>query len=79
MKEFIIAVLPYAIIGISIAIICTNSKKKDYNYIMEGMLFGLSLGASFSTTLKIDIGLGMTIGMLIGEAIGSFIKKEKDE
>lgn len=79
MKDFIIAALPYVIIGISIAIICTNSKKKGNNYIMEGMLFGLALGASFSTTLKIDIGLGMTLGMLIGEAVGSFIKKDKDE
>ncbi len=77
MKEFILAALPYIITGLSIIIICVNNKKKNKNYIMEGMLFGLSLGASLSTTLKVDMGLGMTIGMLIGEAIGSYIKKEK--
>lgn len=85
MKEFILATLPYVIIGLSIVVICVNNNKtkklktkvKDSNYLLEGMVVGITLGASFATSLKIDLGLGISLGMLIGEAIGSAIKKEK--
>lgn len=85
MKEFILAVLPYVIIGLSIIVICVNNNKtkqakfkaKDNNYLLEGMVVGITLGASFATSLKIDLGLGISLGMLIGEAVGSSIKKEK--
>ena len=78
MKEFIMAALPFVIIGICIIILIVNSKynKKDKNsYLLEGLSLGMCFGLCFSNSLNIDLGLGLSLGMLIGEAIGSAIKK----
>lgn len=75
MKEFIMAALPFVIIGICIIILCMNSKKKD-NCILEGMSLGMCFGVTISTMLNINLGYGISFGMLIGETIGSFIIKK---
>lgn len=80
MGEFVMAALPFVIIGICLAIIFVNYKKKDRenenNYVMEGMCMGMCLGVAIATSLHIHLGLGISLGMLIGEAIGISIKKE---
>ena len=76
MKEFIMACLPFVIMGLSIAIIAANSKKNKNNYLVEGMIFGISLGIIISSSLNYNLGLALSLGMLIGEMIGSFIKKK---
>ena len=75
MKDFILAALPFVVIGICLAIICANGKKFKQTYCSEGMALGMCFGTAISTALHINIGLGISIGMLIGEAIG--ICKEK--
>lgn len=76
MKDFILAALPFIVIGICIAILCKNSKKKN-NSIEEGMIVGMCFGVSFATMLDINLGYGISFGLLIGETIGSFIPKKK--
>lgn len=76
MKDFILAVLPFIVIGICIAILCKNSKKKN-NSIEEGMMVGMCFGVSFATMLDINLGYGISFDMLIDETIGSFIPKKK--
>lgn len=75
MKDFIFAALPFVIIGICVAIICSKFKEKKKTYCSEGMAIGMCFGVAFSTIFHINLGLGISIGMLIGEAIG--ISKEK--
>ena len=77
MKEFILAALPFIIIGICLAIICANYKKDKKTYCAEGMCIGMCMGAALSSTFDINIGLGISLGMLIGEAIGIFIEKKE--
>lgn len=91
MKDFIMAALPWVIMGISIAILVTNASKvkkaiksnttdkeetkKDDNYMSEGMCIGMSLGVVFGTTGIFDLGTGISLGMLVGLVIGMYIKK----
>ena len=51
MKDFILAALPFIIIGISVAIIIVNNKKNKSkeSYICEGMCFGMSFGLLLGT------------------------------
>lgn len=80
MKDFIVAALPFFIIGICLAIICANFRRKrndeEQNCLVEGMCIGMCLGVAVSTALKANIGLGISIGMLVGETIGLFVRKE---
>lgn len=82
MQDFLFAALPFFIIGISLALISANYKKKDRekekNCLVEGMCVGMCLGVALSTALHGNIGLGISLGMLVGETIGIFIKKEKE-
>ena len=75
MKDFILAALPFVVIGICLAIICANYKEGKKTYCSEGMAIGMCLGVAISSSLNINLGLGISIGMLIGEAIG--MSKEK--
>lgn len=78
MKDFILAALPFVIMGISVAIIIVNSNKNKEAYISEGMCLGMSFGLLLGTSFGNEhTGLFLSLGMLIGEAIGSFIKKDK--
>lgn len=75
MKDFIYAAFPYIVIGISIAIMSVNKKnKKDDNYIIEGMLYGMSFGLLIGTSFN-NIGLFLSLGMLLGESLGYLVKK----
>lgn len=81
MFDFIKSALPFVIIGICLAIVFANYRKKDNgddtkNYLTEGMCLGMCLGVAFSTSIHINMGLGISVGMLIGEIIGILIKKE---
>lgn len=80
MKDFILAALPFVIIGVCVAIIVAHYKTKDAhkkeNYLVEGMCVGMCLGLAVSAALHINIGLGIGLGMLVGETAGIFIKKE---
>ena len=75
MKDFILAALPFVIIGVCLAIICANGKKYKETYLSEGLAIGMCFGVAVASALHINLGLGISIGMLIGEAIG--INKEK--
>lgn len=84
MKDFVLAALPFLIIGISIAIIIVNSNKakgkksEENTYIGEGMCLGMSLGILLGQTFaKEHLGIFLSSGMLVGEAIGSSIKKKE--
>lgn len=76
MKGFILAALPYLIIGVCLAIIFAYYKKEKQTYCSEGMSIGMCLGLVLSTSLKFNIGLGLSLGMLIGETIGILIEKK---
>ena len=75
MKDFILAALPFIVIGICLAVICANGKKYKQTYCSEGMAIGMCFGTAIASALHINLGLGISIGMLIGEAIG--ISNEK--
>lgn len=75
MKDFILAALPFIIIGLCLAVICANFKSEKKTYCSEGMAIGMCFGVAIASTLNINLGLGISLGMLIGEAIG--ISKEK--
>lgn len=75
MKDFILAALPFAVIGICLAIICANFKSEKKTYCSEGMALGMCFGVAVASAFHVNFALGLSIGMLIGEAIG--ITKEK--
>ncbi|MCQ2551027.1 MAG: hypothetical protein MJ146_02395 [Clostridia bacterium] len=77
MKDFILSALPFVIIGLCLAIIFANVKKKKDNYCSEGMCIGMCLGVAVSTFMNISMGLGISLGMLIGETVGILIEKDK--
>lgn len=89
MKEFILAALPWIIIGLCVAVLAVQvsrkrSKGKDRekkeNYMAEGMCIGMCLGVSFQVAIGFDnLGVALCIGMLVGEVIGMMIPKEKQE
>ena len=76
MKDFIIAALPFIIIGISLAIICANGKNNEKTYLSEGIAIGMCLGVSIASAFHINLGLGISLGMLLGEALGISFKKK---
>lgn len=79
MKEFIMAALPFIILGLCIIIIIKfnmDDKNKDNTYILEGMGLGMSFGLMIGSALKYDIGLCLSLGMIIGEVIGYSLTKD---
>lgn len=77
MKDFILAALPFIIVGLCLAVILANGDHKQNNYSAEGMCIGMCLGSSLSCALSINMGLSLSLGMLIGETVGLLIKKEE--
>lgn len=75
MKDFILAALPFVVIGICLAIICVNFKSEKKSYCSEGMALGMCFGIAAASAFHVNFALALSIGMLIGEAIG--ITKEK--
>ena len=80
MKEFILAALPFVIIGICLAVMCVNHQKNKEsdnagNYLTEGMCLGMCMGISAATSLHFNLGLGISLGVLAGETIGMMKKK----
>lgn len=78
MKEFILAALPWVIMGISVAVLVVNRKKTQGTvdtYITEGMCLGMCAGTVLGSMDVFNMGLGISLGMLVGEAIGYCIKK----
>lgn len=85
MKDFILATLPWIIIGISVAIIVVNNNKvktkktSKETYISEGLCLGMSFGVLLGSLYSEHLGIFLSLGMLIGEAIGSCIKKTNNK
>lgn len=79
MKDFILAALPWILIGIAIAIICvsmnTHNVGKTKNYLTEGLCIGICFGLTLSFAIFISQALGTSLGMLLGVTIGIMIKK----
>lgn len=76
MKDFILAALPFIIIGLCLAVIFANYKEEKKTYMAEGMSIGMCMGVAISSALKINLALGISIGMLIGEALGMLKEKK---
>lgn len=82
MKEFVVNILPFVVLGISLAIICINMynhKTKDNTYVIEGMGMGIAFGVYFSYLFPdfLDLSTLIPMGLLVGEACGICIKKNK--
>ena len=79
MKEFILAALPFVVIGLCVAVIAKNSRSKKENktYITEGMCLGMCFGSLIGSFFTNHIGIFLSLGMLIGETVGCFIEKKE--
>lgn len=77
MKEFILAALPWVLIGIAVALLCVLRENKGASYVTEGMCLGMCMGVTISSLVKIDLGTGISLGMLLGEVTGAFFRKKK--
>ncbi|HIR14894.1 MAG TPA: hypothetical protein IAB31_13345 [Candidatus Choladousia intestinavium] len=80
MKDFILAALPYILIGLSLAVLFANyrkgSERSEKNYLTEGMCIGICLGVALSTSLNLNLGFSISFGMLAGETAGMLLKKK---
>lgn len=75
-KDFVLAALPFIIIGVAIIVIVVNSKKDKENHISEGMCLGMCLGLLIGASFPNEyLGISLSLGMIIGEAIGACVKK----
>lgn len=86
MEEFIKSVLPFVLIGVSIAIFAAGYAKKhkeepagnEWDFSAMGPLFGVAVGIAVGTANEsIGSGLGAGIGMLIGTVIEYLINRNK--
>lgn len=79
MKNFIIAALPWVVIGCSLALLFTfRGRIKQQNYMTECMCIGMCIGVALGSTGLLNLGIGVSLGLLVGLIAGLFIKKEKD-
>ncbi len=87
MSEFIKEVLPFVLIGISLALFAVSYSKKhkakeakdEWDYSAMGPLFGVAIGIAVGTVNEsIGAGLGAGIGMLIGTIIEIFAFGNKE-
>lgn len=95
MKDFIMAALPWVIMGIALAVACVSfasGKKKTKNGeqgeqqmgagVPLGMCFGVSFGAAMGAltdNMGVWLPVGISVGMLFGAAFMSTDSKKKDE
>lgn len=86
MSEFIKEVLPFVLIGISLALFAVSYSKKhkdkesgnDWDFASMGPIFGAAIGIAVGTVNEnIGAALGAGIGMFIGTLIEFFIGKNK--
>ena len=86
MSEFIKEVLPFALIGISLALFAVSYSKKhkdkesgnDWDFASMGPIFGVAIGIAVGTVNEnIGAALGAGIGMFIGTLIEFFVSKNK--
>lgn len=90
MKDFIMAALPWMMMGIALAVFAVSysAKKKRTtdeektgksgewdNHGLLGMLLGMSLGLAVGSAGG-HAGTGISTGMLLGLALGMCVKKE---
>lgn len=81
MKEFVIAALPWIVIGLVLIVYFVKRKSSEQNekvadYSTEGMCMGICFGSAIGATNIINIGTAISLGMLVGLLIGMLIKKE---
>ena len=62
--EFILAALPFILIGLSIGIARVNKSKNNTSYIVLAMGFGIAIGSAIGY-----LSIGKSLGMLLGEII----------
>lgn len=77
--EFVRAALPWAILGVAVAVLCVRrggqqkQEKSRQDYSGEGMCLGVGLATALDGTEH--LGLGLSLGMLAGMAIGACVEK----
>lgn len=77
--EFVHAALPWAILGVAVAVLCVRrggqqkQEKSRQDYSGEGMCLGVALVTALDGTEH--LGLGLSLGMLVGMAIGACVEK----
>jgi len=80
MKGFILAALPWVLIGLSFAILFSKHLAKNKNNKKtcesEGIAIGMCMGAGLGTMFEGGLALGVSIGVLLGLYIGSRIPKK---
>lgn len=84
MKDFLMAALPFLIIGICLALIFANRRKlqktddeaSDHN-LSFGMCIGMCFGLSLAAAAHFDVGIGMSLGMLIGLTVSMLTGKKQ--
>ena len=86
MSEFIKEVLPFVLIGISLALFAVSYSKKhknkesgnDWDFTSMGPIFGVAVGIAVGTASKsIGAALGAGIGMFIGTIIETISENSK--
>ena len=86
MPEFIKEVLPFVLIGISLALFAVSYAKKnkdkesgnDWDFASMGPIFGVAVVIAVGTVNEnIGAALGAGIGMFIGTLVEFFISKNK--
>ena len=83
MKEFMMAALPWVVIGLALAVLCAAGIKRrsaqeaqGRNCMEEGMCIGMCVGCALGASGVVSLALGLSLGMLLGEVIGMQIKKD---
>lgn len=70
MKDFLIAALPWILIGLFLAILFANREKlKKENEISSSICIWMCLGVTFGIVLK-QLAIGISGGLLIGILLG---------
>ena len=65
-KDFVVAALPFIIIGVAIIVIVVNSKKDKENHISEGMCLGMCLGLLIGASFPNEyLGISLSLGMIM--------------
>jgi len=84
MLDFLLAALPWMIMGIAVTIAAVNfsGKREKLNieeqkdYMSAGMCFGMCFGSVLGSLGVVSLSYGISFGMLIGMVLGMCIKKK---
>lgn len=78
--EFVHAALPWAILGVAVAVLCVRhgGEKSRQDYSGEGMCLGMGLGVALATALDgtEHLGLGLSLGILVVPVWKSRIREQ---